>query len=595
MKNKDRVIKYCVYIVLLTGLAIGIAVLFPQVRQMIIELAERMMHRKIPFHEKWTQQLLFYAIGGIFLIVFSYYCSLTAPGKMLVCKTKNEIRECLAEIDWRSLIKPVLIMSGVYLLGIISLIRANFLYIDDIMRTVYGYRKWYEWNRYVSEFFSTFIHADFHLTDISPLPQLIAILILAVSSVLLIYALNNKKITITGLLASVPIGLSPYMLGCLSYRFDAPYMALSVLAAIVPFLFYTSKKAFVFCSVVCLLIMCMTYQAASGIYILITLVLCFDDWNKKRKTNREVFLFLGRAVISFSMAMVFFRFFLMKPYDPPYGYASTSMLSLSQLFSGILTNIRTYMNTINSDFSFIWKALIGIIFCFFIAKSILTSAQNKIYSFFAAFILLCLLFFLSFGVYIVLEQPLFAPRAMYGFGVLLAIISIYIVYDFNKIAKILALSLSWSFLVFAFSYGNALADQKHYADFRIAILLQDLSALYPDKDKDENRITIQLKNTIGFTPSIRNIAKHNPVIYKLVPQILRQECEGGVESYIHVYYLQYDNYGLANMDNFQRAIEMGQPYVDFKTLDLPIVLKTYYHTIRSDGKRVLVELNDGYQ
>jgi len=592
MINKGKIVRYCIWVILIIGFIACISVLFPQVRQIIIGLGERMIHRKIPFQEKWTQKLLFYAIGGIFLIILYYYCSFISSGKMLVCKVQNEIRESLAEIDWRSFIKSVLIMSGVYLLGSISLIRANFFYLDDIMRTEYGYRRWYKMNRYVSEFFSILIHGDSHLTDISPLPQIVAILFLAISSVLLVYVLNNRKITTIGLLASVPVGLSPYMLQCLSYKFDSPYMALSVLMSFVPFLFYTRKKAFVFCSIICLLIMCMTYQASSGIYILVTLVLCFNDWNRKKKTNREVFFFLGNAIISFSIAMIFFRFFLMKPYDPPLGYASTSMLQFSQLFSGILANVQNYINLINSDFGFIWKALIGIIFCFYIVKSFWTSAQNKIIIFFVAIVFLCLLSFLSYGVYIVLKQPLFEPRAMYGFGVLLAILSVCIVYEFNKIAKIFALALSWSFFVFAFSYGNALADQKRYADFRITILLHDLSALYPDKDIDENRITLQLKNTIGFTASIKNIAKHNPVINKLVPQIMR-ECDAGVETFIPVYYLQYFNYGRDNTNNFIWAVQMGEPYVDFNALDLPVVLKTYYHTVRSDGKRVLVELNEG--
>jgi len=586
---KEKVFKYCIIFVLSIGLAICIAMLFPQVRQMIIELAERMLHKKSSLYREWTHTLLSYAMGGIFFIILFGYSTLTASGKTLVSCVKNEIRECLTEIDWRSFNKSVLLMFGVYLLGILSLIRSDFLYLDDIGRSALGFRRWYDWSRYVSEFFSVFINADYHLTDISPLPQLLAVLFLAVSSVSLVYVLNNKKITIIALLASVPLGLSPYMLECLSYRFDAPHMALSVLSSIVPFLFLARKKAFVFCSVICLLIMCMTYQAASGIYLLIMLILAFNDWNKKRKTNSEIMYFLGRATFSFCIAMAIFRFFLMRPYDP--SYASTAMFPILQLFPGILTNLRNYVNLINGDFGFIWKALIGIILCFFIVKSFRISVQNKISSFIAAIVLLCLLFSLSYGVYIVLENPLFKPRSMYGFGILLAIISIYVVNEFNKPAKIFVLALSWSFLVFAFSYGNALADQKRYVNFRVTVLLQDLSALFPDKDKEENKISVQLKNRIGFAPSVRNIAAHNPIIYRLVPRVMRERED--IDPWAHVYYLLYFNFGPTNTDNFVMAKQNGEPYVDYTALDLPVVLKTYYHTIRSDGKHVLIELNEG--
>jgi len=584
MKTKEQLIKYCIIIVLTIGLAICIAMLFPHVRQMIIRFGERLLHRETSIYQEWFSMLLSYAIGGILLIILSGYCLLTASGKTLARKMKNEIRDCLSEINWRSFIKPVLLMSGVYLLGIMTIIRANLLYNDDIWRSIIGIGRWYDWSRYVSELFSIFIHADFHLTDISPVPQLLAIFFLAVSSVLLVYVLNNRKITIIALLASIPLGLSPYMLECLSYRFDSPYMALSVLASVVPFLFLSNKKAFIFCSIISLLIMCMTYQAASGIYLLITLFLCFKDWNYKQKTNREVFIFLGQAVLSFCVAMALFKLFLMKPSD---SYVSTATASLQQLFSSVLTNIQTYANFINSDFGFIWKALIGVIFCFFIAKSVFTSAQNKMISFLAAIIFLGLLFVLSYGIYLALMKSLFFPRAMYGFGVFLAIISIYIASNFNRIAKIAAFALSWSFFVFAFSYGNALADQMRYINFRAGILLQDLSALYPNEN--ENGIKLQLNNTIGFTPLVRNIAKHNPVIYRLVPEMMRDDM------FTYFYLLSYFNYAPFNTANLnlESVNREGEQYVDFITLDLPVVLKTYFHTIRSDGKRVLVELNEG--
>jgi len=583
MKNKEKIIRYSIYIVSIIGLAICVAVLFPQVRHKIIELAEQTMHRKTSLYEDWFKILLSYAIGGILFIVLFDYCILTASGKMLVRTVKYEIKECLAEIDRRSLVKPILIMSGIYLLGIISLLRANFLYRDDITRSAWGGAGgWYDWSRYVSEVLHVFIHGDSNITDISPLPQLLAIPILALCSVLLVYTLNNKKITITGLLASVPLGLSPYILECLSYKYDAAYMALSIFASIVPFLFLSRKKAFVFCSIISLLVMCMTYQVSSGIYLLIALVLCFNDWNSKRKTNREIILFLGRAVLSFCIAMAVFKFFLMRPYNT---YVSNAMIPFPHLISGLYTNFLRYMNFINSDFGFIWKILIWIIFCFFIAKFVFISERNKIVSLLAAVVLLCLLLVSSYGVYLALNHPLFQPRAMYGFGVLLAIIGIYALYEFNIISKIFILALSWSFIVFAFSYGNALADQIRYGNFRATVLLQDLSALYPDKDKAENKISIQLKNTIGFTPAIKNIAKHNPVIYRLVPGVLADN-----DYLFSVFYLlEYFNYAPFSTANLMRT----DTPVDYSTLDMPVVLKTYYHTIRSDGKRVLVELNEG--
>jgi len=577
---KNKILKYGIYTVTIVGLILCIVLLFPQVRQMIIELVEQMRHKQQGVYQIWAESLLSYAMGGICLILLFDYCTLTDSGRKIVHKVTHEIKECLSEIDFRSFRKPVIIMSVIYLLGILTIMRANFLYKDDVLYAVSGYREWYNWSRYFIVFLSYFVQPEISMTDISPIPQLLAVLVLAVSSVLLVYVLSDKKITLVSLLASIPLGLSPFFLECLSYKFLAVYFALSILVCIIPFLFIARKKAFFVCSVIGLLIMCMTYQAASGIYLIITLALSFNDWNGKRKDNREILLFLGQAVLSFCTAMVIFKLFLMRAnsaYD-----ISNAMFSITQIIPGTLDNIKTYTMNINHDLSLIWKAGIVLVFVLFIIKSTYRSGQKKPASFFASILVISLSFIASYGAYSLLMKPLYADRAMFGFGVFLSILCVYVVSDFKKIAVITVLALNWCFFTFAFSYGNALADQKRYASFRADILLQDLSALYPDKDKD--KIIIQLSNTIGFTPAVKNIAKHNPIIYRLLSQ---DECWDNYYFFVHY------NYAPFSTANLKIVIREGEPYIDFNTLDLPIVKKTYYHTIRSDGKRVLVELNEG--
>jgi hypothetical protein len=290
-------------------------------------------------------------------------------------------------------------MFGIYLLGIFTIIRANFLYMDDIKRSIEGVRGWYDWSRYVSEFLSMFVHADTNLTDISPLPQLLAILILSISSVSLVYIIVNKKITTILLISSIPLGLSPYILECLVFKFDAPYMALSVLTSIIPFLFIARKRAFLSVSVVSLLVMCMTYQAASGIYLMIAIVLCFRYWSTRQKSNKEILSFFGMVAIAFCFSMLLFKFFIMKPVSNNELYGTTDMHPASHILSGMLSNIKNYAMNINNDFGIIWKIGILLILFFFIIQSTYKSAQRKILSFFISIIFIGLSFILSFGAY----------------------------------------------------------------------------------------------------------------------------------------------------------------------------------------------------
>ena len=543
-----------------------------------MDLAARIVHKEASTYQSWLKTLLSYAMGGICFILFFDYCTLTDSGRTLVQKVRQEISDCFSEVDFHFFLKPVLLMFGVYFLGILTIIRANFLYMDDIARSIGGYRGWYNWSRYVSEFLSVIIHGDTNLTDISPLPQLLAILILAVSSVLLVYIIGNKKITTTRLLASIPLGLFPFFFDCLTFKFDAPYMALSILASIIPFLFITRKKAFFFGSVISLLIMCMTYQAVSGVYMLIVVILCFLDWNNRKKSNKEILSFLGIAVLAFCFAMLFFRFFLMKPFDEQEsGYVSNAMHPLPDIIFGTLTNIKNYAMTINHDLGIIWK--IGIIFVciFFITKSIRVGSREKIFSFFVSILAIGLSFILSYGVYSLLAIPSYGPRALIGFNVFLAILCISVVSDYKKIATVVVFTLNWCLFVFAFSYGNALADQARYAEFRACILLHDLNILYPDHQNKEDS-TIQLKNSIDYTPIVKNIAKHYPIVERLVPKQLG-------EKFWDCLYLLHFNYIEYKMINFPVVTSF-----DFDTLNLPVVLDSYYHTIQSDGNHILIVL-----
>jgi len=577
--RKIKIVNRILLILSFLGLIVCIAVLFPQVRQMIMNLFEEIYRRKASYRQFWIKALLSYAMGGICFILCFDYCTLTDPGRKIVQKVKQELSDCLSGIDFRSFIKPVLLMFGVYLLGIFTIIRANYSYLDDLGRSISGYRKWHNESRYVSEFSSIFVHGDTHLTDISPLPQLSAIFILSLSSVLLVYVMGNKKITVVRLLASIPLGLSPYFLECLSFKFDAPYMALSILASIVPFLFIARRKAFLFSTILSLLIMCMTYQVASGIYLLVVVILCFQDWNSRRKTDKEVFSFLGTAVFAFCLSMLIFKFFLMRSANP---YAYTSIHPVPQLIPATFKNIKDYALLINSDWGMIWKVGVVFVLLFFIFKSIYHSAHKRLYAFFVSILVIVLLFILSYGLLSLLAITSFFPRYLLGFGVFLAILCVYVVSDFKKIAVFAVITLNWCLFTFAFSYGNALADQARYSEFRITLLLHDLSALYPNWSKGDMKF--QLKNKIEFSPVVKNIAKHYPIIERLVPtRLADNNC---LENLYYLEYFNFSNYANANTE----AHVGSQNYIDFSTLNLPVVSDSYYHTIRSDGSRVLITL-----
>ena len=594
-------IKVNLIIICLFGIAACLILLIPQIRQVIIKLTEQfLMRRALRDQAKWHQVLFTISIiGSIFFGLFLLYflfdckkfvikilkivCSFLNNCKYYLNNCKYYLNNCkyflnnckyliymkneIQKVFCKNIIIAILCMFGLYTFAIIGIIRADFIYKDDLGRTIYGYRGWENYSRYMSNFLAVFLHADTHINNISPFPQIIAAIFIAIASVLLVYIISDGKVTKTALFLALPIGLSPYFLECFSYKFDSPYMALSVLASIVPFLFMRNYSVFSVSSIILLLIMCMTYQASSGIYVIIVIMLCFKMWNERVKPGKEIIKFAAVSASSYCASMFFFRVFLMHNTNT---YRSTDVYPINRLVSGIVNNFISYMRLVNEDFGFIWKFLLLILCSTFIITSVFFIKRNKIAVLTVSLMAITAMCLMSFGVYLAFTEVMSPPRGMYGFGVFIACIAVYLSNMPKKIILLPAILLCWCFFVFSFTYGNALSEQKRYNNFRTEILLHDLSILFPNKTQEQ--LLIRLENSEGFAPSIQNISIRNPVIRRLVPVNLMANW-----YWSNIILTRYYNFNLQQDESIEEN-------------ELNEVLNTYYHTIKSDGRKVLVIL-----
>ena len=87
------------------------------------------------------------------------------------------------------------------------------------------------------------------------------------------------------------------------------------------------------------------------------------------------------------------------------------------------------------------------------------------------------------------------------------------------LSKFVSLILSWLFVVFSFTYGNALAVQKEYTDFRIEMVINTMNHL-PIFSTDNTK-TVQLSGSIGHAPAIQNAIQHYPILNRLIPVMFR--------------------------------------------------------------------------
>ena len=199
-------------------------------------------------------------------------------------KTKDFLYKKIQNIkELKIFIKPFLILAVIYIIAFSAIIRANFLYIDDLGRTFNGYKDWDGFSRYTSNFLSTIIHCGNYLTEISPLTQIIAIVFLSISGIIILYVLTKKhNFTFWEYTSVAILGLSPYFLECISYKYDSPYMALSILASVFPMLFYNKKYiSFIIVTMLSIIIVCTTYQASLGIFFFFLIIMAFIMWSRK--------------------------------------------------------------------------------------------------------------------------------------------------------------------------------------------------------------------------------------------------------------------------------------------------------------------------
>ena len=480
----------------------------------------------------------------------------------------------------RKYICPFCILMAIYTIGILAIIRADFYYIDDIGRTFWGYRRFQYFSRYVAEFGSILVHGDYHLTDISPIPQILAAGVMAISGVVLLHVITDKeRFSWIEYIAMVPLCLSPYFLECMSYKFDAPYMAISVLVSVAPVLFYKNGTAKYLLSVVLgTLIMCMSYQASSGIFPMLIVLLASKKWSQ-RVSMKEVGRFILLSAIGYLVGVLFFAGVIMRPTIQG-DYVSTSIPAIRELPYYFAHNLKEYYYTVATDLKPEWLVLIGVLFLGFLYVFVWESKQKWYFSLPAAGVGVLVMLLLTFGMYPALETPLFAPRAMYGFGVMVCMIGIYAVSAIGRkeyvVAKAACLVLCWCFFTFAFTYGNTLNVQKTYTDYRIATVIDDLDEAGVF-DSEETK-TVQISGTIGYAPGIYAMRQDYQILNRLIPVMFQNSS------------WEWGRFGFENYYGLPKMEWASDNKMDLQEMNLPILKNSTYHTIRADSGHILIEL-----
>lgn len=219
-----------------------------------------------------------------------------------------------------------------YLVALFALLRGNAYYLDDWVRSM-NRQGFSGFSRYMATFLVEVLNLFDGILDISPLYQLLGICFLTLASMAILYALNGG-FSFWGIIALAPLGLSPYFLQNISYKFDCATMSFALLCACLPFIFRKNLAVFCAVSVACLVFSYLSYQAANSVYIVLCLFFAFVMMIENFSTNKKhIFSFVLSCVGSFVLASVIYKVIFVRKTDIN-SYASDKMLSFSEMFGG---------------------------------------------------------------------------------------------------------------------------------------------------------------------------------------------------------------------------------------------------------------------
>lgn len=478
-------------------------------------------------------------------------------------------------------VKKIVGIFFVYFIPLFTIGLVNFPFIDDVDRQLRGYTGFgFTYSRWGSEIIAKLFQGSSHLVDMGIFSYILSAIFLTIISIIVVITLNGK-LTWVSLLASTFIGLNPWFLECILFRFDNPYMVLSVLFSVLPFLFFDRRGLFSVVSIFSVFMMCNTYQSSSGIYIVMVLAISLRyviSGFKFQNIMRNAIV----SAISYSFGILLY--YLQLKFLPG-TFSSTSVeglgvSSLTDLPYAVIHNFSEYITMFQEKSSFIWIFLSQIIlisfviFFFLISKSSFFVNIVSIISYYVFGIILCS------GVYIFYSDNILNRTPRYGYGlpifITITLVMLTTRVDFiwlNRYTKLVTFISFFYLFSFPFTLSTALSYQKDSFEIQSSVLYSDLNPLITS-----NRSVIHV-NKLFKNSVVRDSSSQNyPILVYLVP---------GNDLVSWTNLLWFKN--LINLgDNI--VIDSYNP-VDKDLGTLHLEKETYSYKIYTNEKEIFVQMN----
>ena len=439
------------------------------------------------------------------------------------------MKKIVARENWSDLIlldkvekKAVIWVFLISLLCLWSLIQANVLYEDDILRVLSGDRFWNSDGRPLSSLVTIALQLGTPLTDISPLPQIMAIALYSISSIYLGKAFKVHNLVLLWL-GGIVFVLNPFNLQNFAYIFDSLTMGLAVFCSTVAFLIASiaieklitkTPKILAFLSIATWLFLSLCfYQAAISIYLsaisFYSLVKSLGGHQPGATPGlrplklRDATIRESVTGFTFSLASLFCSLLAYIPVKNFYitgadGYIlrSSQLPSLSELpeifIKNLLYSLGYLRNLLgNGQLPFlvfslgivVFLSLILLIFKKIHQQNNTLSKINNLLTLIILTLFYCLIIIVSFyGIGLLFTSPSWRPRLFMGFSAAVGISGFFLaqIFNFSRFLRYFLIFflclLFLSFTNISLTFGNTLHYQNSQEEIIATVLLTDLEA-----------------------------------------------------------------------------------------------------------------------
>ncbi|AVP96866.1 hypothetical protein C7S18_06470 [Ahniella affigens] len=415
-----------------------------------------------------------------------------------------------------------------FVLILLPIILADRPFNDDVVRQATGFYGWNANGRHLSNLLMRVLAlGQSRLVDLSPLPQLMALPILAVGS---LYWLQRIRIQSVGMaiLVALPIGAQPFYLENLSYQFDAGFMALGCTAALFAASRFRRDAGGIAIAAVALLACFGLYQPAINVFLvafLLVLVRARLDGEVMHVIVRDL---LGAVALAGAIGMLH-RTLTAHSVSAWVGEHS-QLLPFHDLLSGLIANSSAFIGFAAASF----HARTLLLWALFAALGAMPwwqfrRTQPSATSLYAAMFWLILpiaMLLASVGPMLLLRDPVILPRVLLATGMLIAGFLAVGAFAIERSAQTTssvatALRRTWFaatglFMLIAtthaYAYGNALQAQKQLEHRIVSSLRDDLWQL----QQDAGITAVRLDGSMTQSATTQRIGQSFPFIGRMI-------------------------------------------------------------------------------